>query len=103
MSDFAGISINLGALIGVLYGLVAVMLLVILYHVLFILVDLRKITRRFEDVTSQVEAVILKPLSIADQAVQWVSDFIAEKQRAHQKASHTHLSKAHPKKDADEE
>ena len=47
MPDFAGISINLGALIGVLYGLVAVLLLVILYHVLFTLVDLRKITRRF--------------------------------------------------------
>lgn len=50
--------------------LVAIMLVVVLYHVLFIVVDARRIMRRIEDLTAQVESVILKPLAIADQMFQ---------------------------------
>jgi hypothetical protein len=89
MPDFSGITVNLGTLIGVAYGLVAVMLVLILYQVLFIVVDLRKIVRRFEGLTTQVEAVILKPLSIADQAMQWVTEYVASKQHAHKRKHHS--------------
>lgn len=94
-------SIDLNVLIGVLYALVGVMLLIVLYHVLFIVVDLRKISKRMEDLTSQVETILLKPLSIADQGVQWVVEFIERKrrERRHQQAHHVHgHAKEHGKK-----
>ncbi len=80
--------IDLNMLIAILYAVVGVMIIIALYHVLFILWDLRKITRRFEDLTSQVEAVILKPLSLADQGVQWLIEFIEAKASHHKKKHH---------------
>ena len=46
---------------------ISVIVVVVLYHVLFIVVDLRKVLRRVDDITEQVEAIILKPISLADQ------------------------------------
>lgn len=62
-----------------LYIAVAVMLLIVLYHILFIVVDARKIARRIENLTQEVEAVIMKPLSMADQLLQWMVEFMQEK------------------------
>ncbi len=88
----SGVTIDLGVIIGVLYAIVAVMVMIVLYHVLFIMVDLRKIVRRFEDMTSQVETVLMKPLSIADQGIQWVVEFFEHKRREHQrKKNHHHV------------
>ncbi len=71
-----------------LYIAVAVMLIVVLYHVIFIVVDLRKIARRFNDVTEEVETVIMKPISMADQALEWVLKFLEEKSEKHTKKHH---------------
>jgi cell shape-determining protein MreC len=46
---------------------ISMIVVVVLYHVLFIVVDLRKVLRRVDDITEQVEAIILKPISLADQ------------------------------------
>ena len=59
-----------------LYIAVAVMLIVVLYHIIFIVVDLRKTMRRIESITEEVETVIMKPLSMTDQAIEWVKGFI---------------------------
>lgn len=58
-----------------LYIAVAIMLLIVLYHVLFIVVDARKILHRIERITREVESVLVKPLSVADKAFQWVIDY----------------------------
>ncbi len=55
---------------------VAVMLLIVLYHMLFIVVDVRKIVRRIENITHDLESVIVKPLSVADKGFQWVIDYL---------------------------
>ncbi len=60
----------------ILYSVVGLMVMVVLYHLIIILVDVRKIVRRFEDMTEQVEMVLLKPLTIADQVFAWVLDWI---------------------------
>jgi cell shape-determining protein MreC len=74
----------------VLYIVVAVMLIVVLYHVLFIVVDLRRMTRRADRVTESVESVMLKPLSIADQGFEWVIAYLkSEKHKRHAK-HHAH-------------
>ncbi len=80
--------IDLNMLITILYAVVAVMIIVVLYQVLFIMWDVRKIARRFEDLSSQVEAVLLKPLSLADHGVQWLVDFIESKAKHHRKKHH---------------
>ena len=74
MFEFSQITVTMQGLLSVLYAVVAVMILIVLYHLLFIVVDLRKIMRRFEETTAQVEAMILKPLSIIDEAFSWVMD-----------------------------
>ena len=76
MFRFSEITVTMEGLLSVLYAVVAVMIIVVLYHLLFIVVDLRKIMRRLEDTTAQVEAIILKPLAILDEAFQWVMDHI---------------------------
>jgi hypothetical protein len=58
--------------IAALYIAVAVVLLIILYHVLFIVVDVRKTMRRINNLTEQLEGVIMKPISLADKGFDWV-------------------------------
>jgi hypothetical protein len=60
---------------------VGIMLIVALYHVIFIVVDLRKTMRRIQLVSEEVQTVIMKPLSVADQAMQWVKGFLDEKSK----------------------
>ena len=70
-----------------LYIAVAVMLLIVLYHTLFVVVDLRKILRRIETVTKELESVLMKPISVADKALQWVIEYFEDdgKEKHHQK------------------
>lgn len=68
---------------------IAIILIVVLYHVLFVAVDLRKILRRIDDVTREVEDVIMKPLSMVDSILQWVLDMIEESQEKGKKSKHT--------------
>ena len=65
--------------------LISMMLVVVLYHVLFIVVDLRKIVRRLNDVSTEVESMILKPISVADQLLQWGIEYMNSKKGHHKK------------------
>lgn len=65
--------------------LISMMLVVVLYHVLFIVVDLRKIVRRLNDVSTEVETMILKPISVADQLLQWGIEYMNSKKGHHKK------------------
>ncbi len=53
-----------------LYILVGIMLVVVLYHVLMLFGDARRIIKRVDRVTEQVEQVVLKPLAMADQVLE---------------------------------
>jgi HAMP domain-containing protein len=55
---------------------VAVLLVIVLYHVLFITVDLRKVLRRLEGITNEVENIIMKPISAADQILEAILGFV---------------------------
>jgi len=67
-----------------------VMVLILLYHSLFIAVNLRKILRRVDDVSKEVEAVILKPISMADSILQWILDMIEKTGKKHHKKHSEH-------------
>lgn len=79
-----------------LWIIVAVMLIVVLYHVLFIVVDLRKILRRFESLSSEVELMIMKPLSMASEIIQWLTEFLDSKKKARGGEHHKKSTKAFP-------
>lgn len=79
--------------------LVAVMLVVVLYHVLFIVVDLRKVMKRVQGVSEQVEEIIMKPLTMTDKILEWVLEYI----ESLDKAAHRHKKHHHEKKVIDAE
>ena len=60
---------------------VAVLIVVVLYHVLFIVVDLRKVLRRIETITKEVESLIMKPLNVADHILQGIVSYLEEQQK----------------------
>lgn len=66
-----------------LYVAVAVLLLIVLYHVIFIAVDARKVAKRIERVTREIETVLLKPLGMTDSALDWLQSFFQEKAKKH--------------------
>ena len=68
-----------------LYIAVAVMLIVALYHVIFIVVDLRKIMKRINNLTEEVEVILMKPLSMADKGIEWLIEFFQNKADKHKK------------------
>lgn len=71
-------SYDLDQIITGLQVAIAVMVIVLLYHGIFIVVDLRKVMRRVNDVTQQVEDMVMKPISMADHVLSWVVDYIEE-------------------------
>jgi len=52
------------------------LLVVVLFHLVFVALDLRKIVKRFNVVTAQLEQVILKPINMADATVEWIAAFL---------------------------
>lgn len=74
----------------VLIGLevaVFVMLIVVLYHALFIAVDLRKIVRRIEDITTQLEDVFMKPISLVEHVMEYAMELFEERGKKSKKGS----------------
>ena len=64
---------------------IAMLVLIVLYHVIFIVVDLRKVMRRVEGLTQELEDVLMKPLSMVDAILQWVLDTIESGKKKHDK------------------
>ncbi len=62
-----------------LFMLVAAMLIIVLYHLIFIVVDARKIARRVEQLTQEVQLVVMKPLNVADQIMDAILEFVKKK------------------------
>ena len=79
---------NAPELLNGLYIAVAIMLIIVLYHVLFIVVDARKIVRRVETITDELESVLLKPLSMTDKALEWVMGKLEDGKKGHHKHHH---------------
>ncbi len=71
--------------------LAIVMAVIVLYHVIFIVIRVRKITERVDDVTKEVEGMIMKPLSLMEESMAWVTEFLlsmyGESKKDHSKKS----------------
>ncbi len=89
------VQVDLSVIITGIYMAVGVLLLVVLYHLLFIVVYIKKSLRRVDTVTEKVEEVVLKPLAMADLLVEamghWLQEFHKKK---HGKEKHHGKSEA---------
>lgn len=65
---------------------VLIMVMILLYHALFVVVDLRKIMRRFSELTKEVEDMIMKPLSIIDTVLEWTLESLEESMKPKKKS-----------------
>ncbi len=53
-----------------------VMLIVLLYHLIFVSVSLRRVADRMEGLSKEVETVILKPIGAIEYLLDWFSMFV---------------------------
>lgn len=75
---------SIDILIGLHIG-VAVVLLIILYHILFAVVSLRRVTRRIDTATKNVEQLVIKPMAIVDSILQTVQSVKKQAAKVHKK------------------
>lgn len=55
-----------------LLSIIAVaMLIIVLYHLMFASVAFRRIAQRMDDLSKDVEAIILKPIGAIDYLIEW--------------------------------
>lgn len=73
-------------------GLVGFLLAIFLYHLIFVVMDLRQIAKRLNDITAEVEEMVMAPVQVASQAFgwlqKWVFDFcLSDKKECSEKKS----------------
>ncbi len=64
------------------------MLIILLYHLIFVSVSLRRIAQRLDDVSEDVEAVILKPIGAIDYIIDWFISVVESVQHGKKKDHH---------------
>ena len=57
-------------------GVVSFLLAILLYNLIFVVMDARQITRRVRNLTEEIEEMLLKPMGLVAQVVDWVQDAI---------------------------
>ena len=57
-------------------GLVAFLLAVFLYHLIFVVMDLRQVMRRLNDLTAEVEEMLMRPVELVAGIVDWAQKMI---------------------------
>lgn len=68
--------------------------IVLLYHLIAISLNVRRISKRFDRISNEIESVVMKPLTVADNAMEWLIGFLEgvkegqeSKKKGHKKAA----------------
>jgi hypothetical protein len=64
------------------------MLVILLYHLIFVSVSLRRIAERLDDVSQDIEQVILKPIGAVDYVIDWFISVVESMQAGKKKVHH---------------
>ncbi len=64
------------------------MLIILLYHLIFVSVSLRKIATRMDELSKEVEAVILKPIGAIEFLLDWFSGMVEGMMAAKEEEDH---------------
>jgi len=84
------LQLNLNDILTLLSILAVGMLIILLYHLIFVSVSLRRITGRLDQVSKDVEAVILKPIGAIDFILEWVLSLLDTMRNDGEKKKKTH-------------
>ncbi len=57
-------------------GVVAFLLAIFLYHLVFVVMDLRKVMKRVNEITAQIEDMLVKPVEVAGVALGWAQKLV---------------------------
>lgn len=77
--------------------LVTLLGIIVLYHLMYITLDVRRITRRVDRVTREAEEAILKPIAMADSIVETVKKFVEGSAQSESKKKHLTVHKSSKK------
>lgn len=86
--------VSLSDVITLLTVLVLVMAVILLYNLIFVSVSLKKIVTRWDDLSKEVETLVLKPIG----AIEYVLDFFANAVEG-MREKHQHKKGQHHKKE----
>lgn len=59
-------------------GVVSLLLAVFLYHLIFVVMDLRQVMKRLNDLTAELEELIRKPVEVMGMGIAWLSSLLAD-------------------------
>lgn len=82
------LQLSLNDILTLLSILAVGMLVILMYHLIFVSVSLRRITDRMDQLSKDVEAVILKPIGAVDYMLDWFLSMVDS-----MKADHTSVEK----------
>lgn len=74
--SMAALQLNFNDILTLLSILAVAMLVILLYHLIFVSVSLRRIADRMDQMSKDVEAVILKPIGAIDYMLDWVLSMV---------------------------
>lgn len=57
-------------------GMVSFLLAIFLYHLVFVVMDLRKVMKRVNEISAQIEDMLVKPVEAAGLALGWAQKII---------------------------
>jgi len=59
-------------------GVVSMLLAVFLYHLIFIVMDLKQVMKRLNDLTAELEELVRKPVEMMGMGIGWLSSLLAD-------------------------
>ncbi len=84
--------VSLSDILTILSIVAVSMFIVLAYHLIFVSVSLRRITDRIDDVSKEVEGLILKPIGAIEYLLEWfsvvVENMMSGKQEEQKKVHH---------------
>ena len=64
--------LTLVLIIGV--GIVSFLFAILLYHLVFVVMDLRRVMRRLSDLTEQIEGMLMRPVELIAEVFDWLKE-----------------------------
>lgn len=84
--------LSLNDLLTLLSVVAVVMVIVLVYHLIFVSVSLRRIAERMDDLSQEIEGLILKPIGAVEYLIDWFAGAV-EGMRAGKEEKKVHHKK----------
>ena len=79
-------------------GVVGFLLAILLYHLIFVVLDARQVMKRANDISREVEEIVLRPVEVVGSIVDWVQKWVIDTYLADDKPKKVAKSRKKTKK-----